>query len=336
MLRSRPLLAACLFNAIVFAQNGPTVVGNGSFNSTDKQNSVAPGQLLTFRIADLTILPDYTDSHAGYRVLSLADQVPLPTEANGVSISLTQHLPLSQSDAIYALPIRSLIQYDVCESGAAVISPVPPPPHLRDCFISYVTVQIPYEIQVTHGAGQKVPSSVTITDNGTMSSNFSVVPDPAIARIVSDCDLDPARINQVCNPQVAHSDGTTVTADLPATLGETVSIFAWGLGKPTPLPMTGQASPDPPATLNPSSYVVSFEFGKNGLQQSEVLRRAIRVTPISVSMVPNRVGLYQISVNLPYGFARVPLCNLAKGVVSNLTISIVSKEISSVGICVAQ
>jgi uncharacterized protein (TIGR03437 family) len=45
--------------------------------------------------------------------------------------------------------------------------------------------------------------------------------------------------NPACTSIVTHADGTLVSADSPAKSGETVVVYAFGLGQTTPAVKTG-------------------------------------------------------------------------------------------------
>jgi uncharacterized protein (TIGR03437 family) len=81
-----------------------------------------------------------------------------------------------------------------------------------------------------------------------------------------------------------HADGGAITHNYPAALGETVSIFATGLGPTVPPLATGAAGPEnpPAATAVQPSVIYASETG----------------TVVSSVMAPGQVGVYKITFKL--------------------------------------
>jgi uncharacterized protein (TIGR03437 family) len=139
------------------------------------------------------------------------------------------------------------------------------------------------------------------------------------------------------SPCVTHSDGTLVTASSPAIAGETLVIYAVGLGATTPPVPTGQLSPSPAARANSS---VDLDFNPNAAPtKPDYLRPAsARQPPAFAGLTPGQVGLYQVNVQIPANLPAVPACGgtVEHPIYSNLTITISSGYFSydGVAICV--
>jgi uncharacterized protein (TIGR03437 family) len=96
----------------------------------------------------------------------------------------------------------------------------------------------------------------------------------------------------VVGPTVTHSNGVLVTASRPAKPGETLSLFATGLGPTRPGVNPGEPFPDTPLAVVNSPVEVTV----NGIP-AEVL---------SAFGVPGEVERYQVNFRLPPETARRP------------------------------
>jgi hypothetical protein len=147
-----------------------------------------------------------------------------------------------------------------------------------------------------------------------------------------------------CPAAVTHADGTLVTASSPAKPGETVVIYAFGLGQTTPAVKTGEPTPTPAPVLGPSmrffirTVGLVFDYCVNAgplrpYVNPTTMRPIGLATPEFVGLTPGQVGLYQINVKLPDTFPPVDPCTelsvitgnaaavLPNAALSNLTIS---------------
>jgi hypothetical protein len=118
---------------------------------------------------------------------------------------------------------------------------------------------------------------------------------------------------------VTHADGTLVSAESPALPGETVVIYAWGLGITTPAVQSGETSPVPAPVVKDidDRFYVRFDFSPDAAPSAFREADAPIVEPC---LTPGQIGLYQLNVQLPAVF---PMCQLACGKPqSNLTIDI--------------
>jgi uncharacterized protein (TIGR03437 family) len=147
---------------------------------------------------------------------------------------------------------------------------------------------------------------------------------------------------------VTHADGSIVSQSSPATAGETVVLYAYGLGLTVPAVPSGQATPtSAPYLGNVAS--VQFDFRSNARASIPYVNppiSALNPTPIRFAgLTPGAVGLYQINVKLPATVPSVPPCNyevfecldslIGCVILSNLTIDIAgSSTLDGAAICV--
>jgi uncharacterized protein (TIGR03437 family) len=128
-----------------------------------------------------------------------------------------------------------------------------------------------------------------------------------------------ANINQPMaplDPVVTHVDGTFVTIAKPAKPGETLTLYAVGLGPVTPLVESGMSTPSPaPVSL----VYIAFDFNLKGEVSPHF--PTLGATPAFSGLTPGFVGLYQVNFVTP----QLPpnyLITCDTGLGSNLTISV--------------
>ena len=136
---------------------------------------------------------------------------------------------------------------------------------------------------------------------------------------------------------MTHADGTPVSAESPAKAGETVIIYAFGLGHVTPAVKTGEATPIPAPVLYFDSPFfgrtvdLQYDFRVNASPSRPYLN-PIATGPVRVrnprfaGLTPGEVGLYQINVTLPDAFPPVERCTSPadKGTLSSIFFPVVS------------
>ena len=276
-------------------------MGAGYANPANIQ--VSPGQIITIFVTGLN--PDFSQPQR-------ATSTPLPTSLAGISVSINQG---SQNPAV-PVPLLSVDQIDNTLQPAAAPS---------DSMIVAITLQIPYELSPDQTLA--APSTKLVITTTNVVSTFSVLALTDALHVLNTCDAfpskglsgGPANGSSPCSPTVTHADGTLVTADAPAKPGETVVIYAFGLGQTIPAVRSGDVSPTPAPILgsgqpnNPlRTLTLEFDFRPNAGPSKPYILPPPLNTPIPVprfaGLTPGQVGLYQINVQLPSTFPTLRPC----------------------------
>ncbi len=246
----------------------------------DPRITIALGQVTTLLV---TGTPATLPIGNGPAVVQ-ASEVPLPTTLAGFSAVINQ----GDYGNMYSLPIFRVKQEGVCE----------PPQQTPACVLTSLTVQIPFDLIL--GAIPTGPSAVTIisviADGQTILQTYYVL-DPLKVHILTACDTvsgyAPTTLSP-CNPLITHADGTLVgpfsgASTVPAQPGETLTLYAWGLGRTQPEVPLGTASPAPPA-IAVHHFTIILDYDCGVIQD---------VTPDFVGLTPGQVGLYQVNFKVP-------------------------------------
>jgi uncharacterized protein (TIGR03437 family) len=315
MLRSASLLAAltAVFAcSLPLAGQGFLVTGAGYLNPAPV--AAAPCQLATL----YTTVPGISETTS-------ASALPLPHTLAGISAkvigtSAAMDVPIL---AVYPAQLGYLPGLNTVAYNATA-----------------VTIEVPCEIPV--GAG-----SASLAVSGPSSPVAAVIylslASDAIHVIRNGDSLTGARFSlssaTYLPPAITHADGSLVSATNPAKIGETVSIWAIGLGLPSSGSVaTGAANPNPPLTTQVN---VDFDFRPNagpGMPWSGAAGPGDSHVPaISVPayFAPGYVGLYQINITIPAAPVALQPCG---GVYqSNVTVNIGGQaSFDGAGICVAR
>lgn len=225
-----------------------------------------PGQVITLYVRGL------------HPRIARATSLPLPTVLDGVSVEISDPGPTR-------VPVFS-------------ISPAGPTPYLcttgQLCQTTAVTVQIPFELS-TGGPplAEPPPFTLTVIDGSVRGTPFGFVQFPAIHILkVHACSA----LNSASCSAVAHQDGSLVTESRPARPGETLVMYAAGLGRTIPAVPSGTAAPVPaPVTIG--RYSLGFDFTPAPVTCGPRLPGTAE--PHFVGLTPGFVGLYQVNFTLP-------------------------------------
>ncbi len=289
------LTAAFMFAGALgpmFAQSGSILVSAGY--SSPAPLEAAPGQVVTFFVRGLPPAAD------GRFRLGQADDVPLPTTLAGISVVILQGQATLQS------PIFAVRQESECETDGNVDA---------TCLLTSIRVQIPFELaaDVTLTNMGKVIYSQQVKlrfdVDGRPGRPFALQPLPDNGHVLTNCDVSwDTRPESVCNRQVYHADGAPADEKAPAKGGETILVYAYGLGKTTATVATGVLSP-PDAVLTDlvGHPRVWAEFQKDFLNALSSTPRMLVYGPTGndflpvmfAGLVPGQVGMYQLNIRLP-------------------------------------
>ncbi len=294
-------LASCL--SLAFGQISPAVVG--SDYTAPVPIFITPGGLTTIFVHGI-----------GTKIVQpvVATTVPLPTKLGGISVSLKQ--TLSPQGPI-AVPLLAVFPVNACRT-----------PVFEPCgTITGINLQIPFELVPTsslivpitnyaqlvvseEGGGQATVEAMPLTDRIHIVRTGDTLTNPGAANI----DRPLSTLDNV----VTHADGTLVTVVNPAQPGETVVLYAVGLGPVTPPVRSGDVTP----ALAPVAYVsIAFDFNFHG-EVSPHNPTLSSDTPVFSGLTPGFVGLYQVNFvvpNLPPNY--LVACNTELGR-TNLTVSL--------------
>jgi len=252
--------------------------------------TISPGQLTTLAVTGApTVLPVNNSSGIG---LVEASTLPLPTSLAGFAAVINQE-PNKYSAS---LPIVRVSQMTIC------------PLRTPACLLTLLTVQIPSDVVLSPfptGPGQA--TSITVSDDGSAIFSIFVSLDPVTVHILTACDFvilgfsansgKPTQ-RSPCNPLITHADGTLVgpfsgSSTKPAQPGETLVMYALGLGVTQPAVPAGTASPAlAAAALRHFSLVFNYNCGT--IQTG---------TPSFVGLTPGQVGLFQVNFKVPEAVA---------------------------------
>ena len=236
-----------------------------------------------------------------------ASEVPLPTTLAGFSAVVSQ-LPSGNSES---LPILRVKQEGICE----------PPQQTPACVLTLLTVQIPADLKLSNWeVGPQTVTYISVFVDGNNILTYYVALDPVKVHILTSCDtVGGSRPTQLsaCNPLITHADGTLVGPfsgpnPVLAKPGETLILYAWGLGITQPAVPLGTVSPTSPAVaVHHFTIILDYDCG--------IIQTA---APIFVGLTPGQVGLYQVNFKVPQPVACTTFPNTPDGVGSggNLTL----------------
>jgi uncharacterized protein (TIGR03437 family) len=289
MLLRRPaacvsLLAGVFCLQIALAQSGITVAGFG-YQNPGKTIIAAPGQVMTVSVFGVA-------GRFPGAFFPISGSSGLPTVVESMSVNFVQGPVTDQ------LPIRG-VQQSSC-------------PATGDCSpATTITIQIPYDLNPDSG----VPATLEIDESGTLIAEVDIKAVEDSVHIINTCDQTGIYLSvayQVpagtCVPMVEHANGQLISASLPAMPGETLLLWAFGLGAitpPSPIPCCGSSFQIPQA-------VQPFTIGFSYIDPTQVpLQRLAQVTPSFVGMVGE--GTYQVEFVVPPAPASLAPCSSGSG-----------------------
>ncbi len=256
---------------------------------------VAPGQLMTFFFRGIAPLPDGSPRSAN------AQTTPLPDVLAGLSLTLSQP---GQEGPLH-VPLVSVRQDKECDAATPA------------CYLTSIRLQVPYEIAASTpgSSGVNAPDAqAVITVDGQASRSFTIRPVSANGHVLTSCDISgETNPDAVCERVAYHNDGRPVNASAPASKGESIVIFAFGLGRTTPPAETGKSAAAG-AVIDPDQLIVTLK--DNFANAVSSLPRRFDSDPYNspraktgfAGLAPGQIGLYQINVPIPSSFDTTLVC----------------------------
>ena len=178
------------------------------------------------------------------------------------------------------------------------------PPQLTPaCVVTLLKVQIPIDLRISPFPGGPGDATfIQVSDQGHLIWILYVQLDPVKVHILTACDAKASALIgggavsplSPCDPLIYHADGTPASpfsgaAGKPAHPGETLVLYATGLGATNPPVPAGTASPNPPA-VSARHFSLIFNYDCAAIQTA---------TPSFVGLTPGLVGLYQVNFTAP-------------------------------------
>lgn len=308
-----------------YAQTGPIIAGAGY--SAPAPVEAAPGQVVTLFVRGL---PPASDGR--FRSAQATD-AQLPNMMAGISVAIVQ-----EQGTLYA-PLFAVRQENECPNDGAT-DPT--------CLLTSIRVQIPFELAAgirlsdTGKVLYSSPVQVRVEVDGRSGRPFALQPLPDNAHVLTNCDASwNTDVHGICSRTVYHADGTPADEKTPAKGGETVTVYAFGLGVPSPSVATGVASPSGAIVTDLLEHPrVVATFQKDFLNALSSTPRTFASSPaggeilpvVFAGLVPGQIGMYQLNVRLPSAVSSFPCGGEVR---SNAVLSIATLQGSEViALCV--
>ncbi len=288
--------------------------------------TAAPGQVIPLLVTGLqTVLPPPGTL--------AAQKVPLPTNLGGISVTLRQTLP----DRSWQLPIFAIRQSNHCDGVNMTAA----------CLVTALTLQMPYDMTVPNLLAAtpvaQSDSTLVVSEGGVSSQTFQVQAVHDRVHIIQSCDIGGQTYGTgVCYPLVTHADGSLVQQDIrsssgeqthtEAQPGETLVMYAYGLGAVNTAVPLGDLSPNP-AAVAAEMFSMRYDYSPNA--GPSMPGNSQYLLPVFAGLTPGQIGLYQVNFVVPRPPPGTAPCG--SPVQSNLTVSILalsSGSFDGASICV--
>ncbi len=262
-LHSLTFLLGIVSSAILAPGQNQIVTAGPSRDNAGLQ-SVAPGEILTLFTTGLNVAD------------AIATQTPLPTSLSGVSVQARVFGAANTAGYPAVLPILSVHSYNVtsfygspCPTGSNV--PIV-------CSSTQVTVEIPTEgvCAPSPAAAPEKPANcsgpppfpvynvppllvLNVIANGLTGPDMPLTVVASYGHPLNSCDpiFQPQAAS--CYDLVTHADGSLVSANgaSPAHVGETISVYAVGLGTGSGFVVPSGYAPGAPIQMFGTSSAVA-------------------------------------------------------------------------------
>jgi uncharacterized protein (TIGR03437 family) len=260
----------------VAAQTPATLLGAG-YTAPTAPIPITSGQVVTLFFRGVSTLPN------GSMRAGQAQTTPLPTVLAGLSVRFAQPQ--------VRLPIFAVRQENDCVPGE--INPA--------CLLTSIRVQGPIDLSTVMEAVLEV--------DGQASRNFLFTLISDNAHVITSCDAAwDTNWASSCRRLLFHADGSAVSEKAPATRGETVIVYLWGLGVTSPRVPIGEASP-PGVEVEqvPGVQALRARFNNGARTSLTAIPPFFSPedandpgSPIAFAgLTPGQVGLYQMNIPVP-------------------------------------
>jgi uncharacterized protein (TIGR03437 family) len=159
--------------------------------------------------------------------------------------------------------------------------------------------------------------------NGQAGTPFNATVLPFRPHILTLCDATSVNreygpLSMPCPSVVTHSDGSLVEASNPAQPGETVVMYAFGLGPTSQAVPAGTATPMALITTA-VPYTLLMAYRGSGPASAPPLQG---YAPAFAGLTPGQVGLYQVNFLVPAPSGPISDCGSPDG--ANLFVTLTS------------
>jgi uncharacterized protein (TIGR03437 family) len=257
---------------------------------------VAPGQVVTLFFRGVRPGAD------GKPRIARSVSDPAPARLAGLAVRIAQPGRTTPLEA----PVLAVHQENECDA-AQPAQPV--------CLLTAVQVQIPHELDFLSPAGIDIrpAADLILDDEGQPSRRYPARVVSDNAHVLTSCDVNGEIAPEGdCARSAYHSDGRPVSAAAPARYGDTIVVYAYGLGQTSPAAATGRAASGPAPLVeripgSPFGRGVWVSFRKDLVNASPSIPRRIDdqlaahpgVPMAYAGLAPGQLGVYQINVPIP-------------------------------------
>ena len=269
---------------------------------------LAPGQVTTLYLRGVKNTIPQSNAATAF---------PLPTVMSGLSITIRQ---FSNVDPI-PIPILAVNQLQRACPGSRPLDPTTDP-----CRVVAVTIQVPTDgLSIPRPFSTPDPNrhqELVVSENGSPSPGFAYAIHNDNIHVVTVCEPTQASKDADCSPQIRHADGKVVDPYNPALPGETILVYALGLGGTNPSVSAGSISPLPPATtVIPLGVYLNFAPNAPPSRLGPASATVIVERADFAGLTPGYAGLYQVNFKVPEPPPGTPAC-LSTGVQTNVTVTL--------------